>query len=531
MRRLMGIAVAFFALIMGVAVWIYLQYAPPTLPENLHALPEKERVTLLVQYALSHMYAENWLTRLLPPRHKVPVRGYECVAIAGVVHAYEIDPREVPLLDKFARSLQERSQRELIYAYLGATCARLGQEQRAQKYLREITDPALHRLILLDLAAHYAAQGQRERALTTLKRVFSRPNLPVRIRLLYFSEEDEYPALERLIALGYHREVFETLAEDWRFGYSWMRTALLASMARAGKFREIESLLSQLHEPKRSDAHLLLALHALEKGRLQEALTHMRQTAPQSLDRVVFVDALEKHGHRELAKRFCEEVYEEILRMPARNPLREYRLAAFAVRRARAGDMAWARRALSQVRDTRFRLGVRAIIALCYLSQGDWDAFRREFQLIKATDFGSGLTVAALLQHLREGQTAKAREILDGFTTNVVWSRFVAKDVVSILQLTPADKKRIARFLNDWAHSRSTSSVQAGFTAQSLMLQIGAHEDLILATMQTPPPQSHPWLIPVNDLNEWFTNTFRQMAYEKASQRMQLPPELELDVP
>ncbi|GIV14472.1 MAG: hypothetical protein KatS3mg021_2754 [Fimbriimonadales bacterium] len=173
MRRLMGIAVAFFALIMGVALWIYFQHAPPALPENLPALPEKERVTLLVQYALSHMYAENWLTRLIPPRHKIPVNGLECVSLAKVVHAYEIDPREVPLLDKFARSLQERSQREPIYAYLGATCARLGLERRAQKYLREITDPALHRLILLELAAHYAAQGQRERALTTLQQAFS----------------------------------------------------------------------------------------------------------------------------------------------------------------------------------------------------------------------------------------------------------------------------------------------------------------------------------------------------------------------
>ncbi|MCX7687925.1 MAG: hypothetical protein N2045_08145 [Fimbriimonadales bacterium] len=510
MRRLMGIAVAFFALIMGVALWIYFQHAPPALPENLHALPEKERVTLLVQYALSHMYAENWLTRLIPPRHKVPVRGYECVAIAGVVHAYEIDPREVPLLDKFARSLQERSQRELIYAYLGATCARLGQEQRAQKYLREITDPALHRLILLELAAHYAAQGQRERALTTLQQAFSRST--AQAHLPHLAEANEYPPLERLIALGYHREVFKTLEEDWQFGYIRMRTALLASMARAGKFREIESLLSQLHEPQRSHAHLLLALHALEKGRLQEALTHMQQTAPQSLDRVVFVDALEKHGHRELAKRFCEQVYEELLRMPARSQSRDYRLACFAIRRALAGDVIRAGRALNQIKEPHFRPAARLAIALHYLRQGDTEAVNREIKVLRGGEFDRHLKVAMFVQHLRAGNAAAARRTFGELDGVLKWNRSAGNIVALALRLTPADRERIVRFVENWRHqSQRTPGI-----VLYLMFQVGFYEDAIPEVLQESPTHPHFGLIAVLD----------EMADEKARKRMGLPPEL-----
>lgn len=491
MRRLVGAAVVFLVLMVGVALWLRAQNAPLPLPDNWSSLPEEQKVRFLLRYALSTMYPQSWLTRAIPPRGRVPALGSVCERLAAVAYTFEIDPAEVSSLISLARSEAPRTL-DLIHAYAGATYARKGLEQKAHEYLNKLVAIPEHRaLIQIELAVHYAKQGRQEVALLNLNQALAPKNLFTLPISTHFSR-----TLKQLALQGYHKEIFgsPTLRTG---GNYWLHAQLLHALTEAGKLREVEEVIPILDEHQRSVARALLASHALRKRQLQEALRQIRSTPKESIVRVHFAAELDAQGYNRLANQIRDETYRAIRALPKNSLLRDASLTQFAAYRVLAGDVESAEKILREIGHSWYRMTLRKLIASYYMARQQWELARKEVTRLPQP-FPPAMELAKVLHRLRVEKPAEKTTEFELPEVHDMDVPFVWNYLIPVLRLTPAEKDRIVNSLKEWLRkSPEDSYVQRAERAAELMRLLGRYEEAaaLIYTLDTPADEKHGYVV------------------------------------
>lgn len=448
MRRFLTLIGVFWLLMMGLVLWEWVR-PRPSIPDNWSTLSQAEQAHILTHYIMDNLSPDRAVFFFFPPKGKVAV-GEDVAAIARAVATFDIEPTFEHKLVQIINSDQNWRSGDLaniVYECLGVYYAHRGQLQKARSYLKKITTANYQMSLLLTIAVSHAERGERGVALAYMQQAFQTSQ---RIDSVWGRL-----ALERLVELGYHREVFRNLAQAQLDPSDFVKP-LLAFMVHKGMIQEVRHLMPQLNLSSERYARLALAVHAVRQKHPEEAIQLVRSASLGPSAQLYFARVLHQHGYHSLAERIHREARNTILR----TDLPEF-LEALAADYALRGETETAKKLLPRIQSHHSRAYIRSLVALHHIRRGEWTRAKQEMNPLIGTPEYADLQLVMLVHRLRRREDAQARELLDSlwFEKNP-YSLPIETD----LKLKPAEQKRLLQLVEEWLKQSSDTQGRFGWT-------------------------------------------------------------------